>query len=1006
VAVCRVCGEENPERAKFCLNCATPLSEAPPSREQRKTVTVLFCDVVGSTALGESTDPEALRAILARYFEQMKSIVERHGGSVEKFIGDAVMAVFGVPNVHEDDALRALRAAVEMREAFPALGIDGRIGITTGEVVTGTEERLATGDAVNVAARLQQAARPGEILIGEPTLALVRATVEVEAVEPLSLKGKAEAVPAYRLLSLAGEAVRRHVAPMVGRSTELRRLRDAFDQAVGDSSCQLFTVLGTAGIGKSRLVSEFLAGLDGARVLRGRCLSYGEGITYWPVVEVLKQLEALPEEDAIRIPLEALLGGEHAVTTPPEAAWAVRKTLELAALDQPIVVVFDDIQWGEPTFLDLVEHVADLSRGTPILLLCMARPELLDARPAWGGGKHNATSVLLEPLPAEETGALVNALLAGADEALSVRIAEAAAGNPLFVEEMVELARDSGGEVAVPPTIHALLAARIDSLPREERIVLECGSVEGEVFHRGAVTALEPADRQIDARLVGLVRKELVRPETPTIVADDAYRFRHLLIRDAAYEALPKATRIELHRRFADWLEERGHDLVELDEIAGYHLEQACRYRRELGLADDAPLARRAHTRLAAAGRRALLREDYAAATNLLERAAAVSADELDVVLEDDVVFTLFVAGRIEEAGRRAARAAERSAAAGNTNAELCFRIGETLTRLYSDPEGVVDAVEALALGALPRFEAAGDDLGLCTACFALGQVAHTRLQGDTAAAAFEEALAHARRLGQQHRERYLKAWIAGTRFNGTAPVSDLIAWLEEEDAQDLHLGTFLALARAMAGQIEEARAELAAIRDGLAERGMTLYLAERQALESVELELLAGNPAAAVELGTEGCRLLEELGERGWLSTAAAQLGQALYALDRLDEAETWARRSRELGASDDLATQALWRQVEAKVLARRAHAEEAERLIREAVAIVDPTQHLDFRAGALVDLGTVLELVGKTEDARAALERALDLYERKGNVVMAMRTRATLEELHGISVARKAST
>jgi tetratricopeptide (TPR) repeat protein len=679
----------------------------------------------------------------------------------------------------------------------------------------------------------------------------------------------------------------------------------------------------------------------------------------------------------------------------------VRKTLELVAVDQPIVVVFDDIQWGESTFLDLVEHVADVSRGAPILLLCMARPELLDVRPAWGGGKHNATSVLLEPLPAEETGALASTLLADADATLSARIATAAAGNPLFVEEMVELARESGGEVAVPPTIHALLAARLDSLPREERVVLECGSVEGEVFHRGAVTALEPGDGQIDARLVGLVRKELVRPETPTLAAEDAYRFRHLLIRDAAYEALPKATRIELHRRFAEWLEERGQDLVELDEIAGYHLEQACRYRHELGLPEDAPLAERAHARLAAAGRRALLREDYSATTNLLERAAAVPADELDVALEVDLVRTLFVAGRIDDAEQRAARGAERAAAGGDPNAELCFQIEEVLNRSFSDPEGTTEALEALALGALPRFEVAGYDLGLCSACTALGLVAHMRLLGDTAAAAYEQALVHARRLGQQHRERYLKAWIAGTRFNGTAPVSDLLAWLEKEAEQSLSnpmVRTFVALARAMAGQIEEGRAQLAGVREALAERGMMLLLAENQALGSVELELLAGDPAAAVKLGTEGCRLLEELGDRGWLSTAAAELAQALYELDRLDEAETWARRSKDLGASDDLATQILWRQVEAKVLARRGEDEEAERLVREAVAIVDPTQHLDFRAHSLVDLGTVLELVGKTEDARAALKRALDLYERKGNVVMAMRTRARLEAPHGI--------
>ena len=994
MAVCARCGTENPDGAKFCHECGAPLAEAAVAREQRKVVTVLFCDVSGSTALGERIDPEALRGVMARYYEVAKTAIERHGGTVEKFIGDAVMAVFGVPLAHEDDALRAVRAALELRER---VDVDVRIGVNTGEVVTGGAEKLATGDAVNVAARLEQAAGVGEILIGAETYRLVRDVADVELLPPLEAKGKSHPLTAYRLRALTGESKRRSGSAMLGREHELELLRQAYERTRRESGCHLFSVLGTAGIGKSRLVTEFLAGLHGARVLRGRCLSYGEGITYWPVVEILKQLDGLPDQDALRVPLEALLGGEDAFTTPREAAWAVRKTLERAAGDCPLVVVFDDIQWGEPTFLDLVEHVADLSRGAPILLLCMARPELLDARPAWGGGKLNATSVLLEPLPAEETGVLVRALLVDGDEELTARIAEAAAGNPLFVEEMAELARDSGGEVAVPPTIHALLAARLDSLPREERVVLECGSVEGEVFHRGAVSALEPGEHEIDARLVGLVRKELVRPESPLLAADDAYRFRHLLIRDAAYEALPKTTRIELHRRFADWLESRGLGIVELDEIVGYHLEQACLYRRELGLTDDPEQAGRARATLTAAGRRALLREDHAAAMNLLERAEAVAADELDVALELDLVRTLFVSGRIAEAGQRAARAAERCAAIGDTNAELCLRIEEEYVRSFAQAEGVVESLETLALEALPRFEATGDELGLSTAYTAIGQVAHMRVLGDDAAAAFEQALAHARRIGLQRNELFLRTWIVGTRYNGTTPVPELIRWLEEEVQGPTTpiVDTFLALARAQSGQIDEARAQLAELLDALAERGMTLLRAERQALAAVELELLAGDPVAAVRLGTEGCRLLEELGERGWLSTAAAYLGLALFELDRLDEAQAAARRSRELGATGDIATQAFWRMVESKVLARRGDAGKAERLAREAVAIAEPTQHLDFRGAAHRDLATVLELVGKPDEARASFERALELYERKGSVVMADRIRLRLAEL-----------
>ena len=340
---CPACGRELPGEFPFCPFCAAPLS-APAEREQRKTVTVLFCDVTGSTELGERLDPEALRALLARYFEQMKQIVEHHGGSVEKFIGDAVMAVFGVPVVHEDDALRALRAAVEMRESFPELGIQGRIGVTTGEVVTGTAERLATGDAVNVAARLEQAAKPGEILIGAETLQLARDAAEVEPLEALELKGKARSLPAYRLLSVqGGEGFARHLeAPMVGRVTELRRLRDAFGQALGSRSCQLFTILGAAGVGKSRLAAEFLDSLEGTLIVRGRCLPYGEGITYWPVVEVVKQLPLAQTDSVVADTIGALLGEEQLVSSSEEIAWAFRKLLEAIANETPVVCVFDD----------------------------------------------------------------------------------------------------------------------------------------------------------------------------------------------------------------------------------------------------------------------------------------------------------------------------------------------------------------------------------------------------------------------------------------------------------------------------------------------------------------------------------------------------------------------------------------------------------------------------------------------------------------------------------------
>jgi class 3 adenylate cyclase len=571
VTACPACGKELPGEFPFCPYCTAALTGD--GREQRKTVTVVFCDVTGSTALGESTDPEALRALLARYFDCMRGIVESHGGTVEKFIGDAVMAVFGVPQVHEDDAVRACRAAVEMREALPALGVQARIGVNTGLVVTGTAERLATGDAVNVAARLEQAAAPGAILIGEETLRLVRDSVDVESVEPLALKGKAEPVPAFRLESVRAEPERGHGTPFVGRALESAALARVWERARGESRCELVTVVGEPGVGKSRLVGEVLGSLD-ERVVRGRCLPYGEGITYWPVVEVVKQLDALPGDPLAAAAVGSLLGESDHGASSDQIAWAFRKLLEEQA---PLIAVFDDIQWGEETFLDLIEATALMSQGAPMLLLCMARPELLERRPSWPG------VVRLEPLGAEDAQTLIGSEVSAE---LAERIAHAAGGNPLFISEMLAMSGERA-DVDVPPTLKALLAARVDQLDEAERLVLERGAVEGEVFHRGAVQALA-TDEQVTAPLTALVRHELIRPDRALFPGEDGFRFRHLLIRDAAYDALPKSVRSELHARFADWLVERGAEIVELDEIAGYHLEQAVRYKAELGREDPA----------------------------------------------------------------------------------------------------------------------------------------------------------------------------------------------------------------------------------------------------------------------------------------------------------------------------------------------------------------------------------------------------------------------------------
>jgi class 3 adenylate cyclase len=536
VQTCPPCGHANPADARFCNRCAAPLAPTP---EQLKTITVLFADVTGSTELGERLDPEALRRVMERYFELAQRVVTGHGGTVEKFIGDAVMAVFGVPTLHEDDALRAVRAAAGLRAELPALNselkrdfdatLELRTGVNTGEAVTATDDWLAVGDAVNVAARLEQAAAPGEILLGSQTVALARDAVLVEALRPLALKGKADPVPAYRLLEVrphAGSPRRRLDTPMVGRAHQLRMLEDAFANVVREQACSLFTMLGVAGVGKSRLSAEFVGGLP-ATVVRGHCLSCGDGITYWPVIQVVKQLVAAADLEGEPLaggqdePLaggqdEPLAGGrdeERAVRalldesapagSAGEIAWAVRKLFERSAARKPLVVILDDVHWGEPTFLDLVEHVADFSRGAPIMLLCLARPELLERRPAWGGGKLNATTVLLEPLNNAEAEELIAWLLPASsvtdpslpaspmsDPALRARAVEVSAGNPLFLEEIAASLASSEGNFQVPLTIQTLLAARLDQLDPFERRVLECGSVEGNSFHRSAVEAL------------------------------------------------------------------------------------------------------------------------------------------------------------------------------------------------------------------------------------------------------------------------------------------------------------------------------------------------------------------------------------------------------------------------------------------------------------------------------------------------------------------------------------
>jgi class 3 adenylate cyclase/predicted ATPase len=1023
---CATCGRENREGARFCDACGADLEARRPTGEQRKTVTVLFSDVTGSTALGERLDPESLRAVMARYFDLARTVVERHGGAVEKFIGDAVMAVFGIPTLHEDDALRAVRAAVDLRDGLIELNerllrdygtaLELRIGVNTGEVVTGTEERLATGDAVNVAARLEQAAQPGEILLGAETRVLVGDAVSVEPVEALALKGKTEPVAAYRLVEVRADTRRSQLGGvMVGRERELARLEAVLAQAIADRSCQLFTVLGAAGVGKSRLVYEFLLRLEGATIVRGGCLSYGEGITYWPVVGVLKQLlgdepdrelEPLGVDAFAGQAIRAVLGEGEAGSSVEEIAWAFRRVLEGVAVDGPLVVVFDDIHWGEDVFLDLVDHVADLSRDVPILLLCIARPELLDRRPNWGGGKLNATTVLLEPLAADDAAALATSLLDGAvaSEELQSRILEAAEGNPLFVEEMVALVRESpDGAITVPPTIHALLAARLDQLDPVERVVLERGSVEGRVFHRGAVQALSPSETQIVAPLTALVRRELLRPDRPQFPGEDAFRFRHLLIRDAAYDALPKSTRADLHERFAAWMDEHGNDLVELDEIVGYHLERAYRYRTELGPADEAAsaLADRAAGRLAAAGARAVARGDVKAATNMLGRAVdlspAGSAQRLSLLRP--LGRALHDAGEWDLAERFLMEAVDSATAADDRGARADAAVALTHLRLFQGSYASHASIRQDLDEAAAIFRELGDEGGLAQA---LGLGGQLRFWAGQSAAALEEldrAAQYARNVGDRKQESNMLHYTLLALMVGPTPAALALEKIDELrrrlqgdrqlEASALRCRGFLV---AFGGDLDGARQLTEAALTSAEDLGHKVSVAG-VALEIARIELIAERPEAAERAARLGVETLESMGDRGHLVTLAPVLADALVMQGRDDEAVPFLELSQRWALDDDIDPQIAWRRVKAKVLARRGDLEPAEKLGREAVAIANRTDWPHDTAMALEDLAEVLALAGRSTESVSVREDAVRRYEQKGNVVSAARLRAQLQ-------------
>jgi predicted ATPase/class 3 adenylate cyclase len=1070
VQTCSFCGGELPDEFRFCGYCGSALETGVTVlKEARKTVTIVFCDLKGSTNLGEALDSESLRELMSRYFERMSGILESHGGTVEKYIGDAIMAVFGLREVHEDDALRAVRAADEMKGALMDLSaelarrwgvtLENRIGVNTGEVVAGEPirgQRLVTGDAVNVAARLEQAAPPNDILIGELTYRLVEDSVEVVSVEPLSLKGKAERVAAYRLLSVsASEAHRRlHERPMVGRKAELEHLRSELAGARAEGEPRMVTVLGQPGVGKSTLLAALEASVaDEAQIVRGRCLSYGRGITFWPLLEIIRETAAILEDDSTEVAREKLLrlAKDEAVAETlasaiglsekqfavEETFWAARRLLEHLAASRPLIVVIEDLHSAELTFLNLIAGVLR-SGEAPILLVCLARHELLDIRDDWLD-LPRASGLVLEPLSSEEVGEVIDGILGAGEMAGTVRerILEAAGGNPLFVEQMLSMMIDDGvlvqdgdgrwsavaglRDLEVPPSIHALLAARLDRLKSEERWVLEPAAVVGLEFPRGAIDELVEGElkAQVGVRLSALVARELIHPAV-TALADEGYRFDHILVRDAAYGALLKRERAVLHERFATWAERtyaEHHRAAQLEEVLGYHLEQAVIYLQDLGPLDahGQQLRSGAAERLSAAGRRALARGDMTAAANLLRRAATLlpAKDLARIALLPDLGEALTEAGEFVVAQVVLDEAVDGATAAENlpllARAELMRLV---LKAHSSPPEEWSGQLESDSAAIVEVLEEAGDHAGLAAALRLLaltyGAAGRYEESADVAARAIE----HATVAGDERQRRNAACHYAQVATYGPTPVGEAMERCEEilthteGDMRTQGIVTgLLGRLEAMRGNFERARWLYNAGRAVLEEMGQSVAAASTS-LDSGAVEMLAGDPEAAERELRRDYAALQEMGEKVLLSTIVGELARAVYERGDHDQAEELSRTAEELAAEEDVISQALWRTVRARVLAPRGEHDAAHSLAEEAIELLRPTGELVLQADALLDLAEVLERSADGAAARRALDDALALFERKGDIVSAAATRDRINSLEAGPLSGSASS
>ena len=1010
---------------------AAPVAVVAPEEpvRARRPATIVFADVVDSTALGEDLDPESVHGILERYSEDARAIIERHGGTVEKFIGDAIVGFFGMDELHEDDALRAVRAAVELREsvwrlrdelAKSGIELDVKLAVNSGDLFVGAgggRETFATGDAVNVAARLEKLAEPGEILLGDRTYRLAEGALRAERLEPLTVKGHRAKVQAWRLLELADgrSAGGREETPFVGRTRELQTLRAAFDRARSERSCLLCTITGTAGIGKSRLAEELLREIgDSATVAIGRCLSYGEAITYHALVEIVQELAGedpdrriaelvdSPEEaELVTRRVRATMGQSRETATAEETFWAFRRLFEGAARERPLVAVVDDLHWGEPLLLDLLEYLVGFSSGVAIFVLCLARGELYETRPSWIVRSGLREVVQLGALDEDEAQRLVRSIGDGElDAEDAAEIVHTGEGNPLFLEQLVATRAEAGGAV-LPPNVQAVLTARVAGLDPAERTVLEHASVEGRNFRWSTVAAFLPEHEhaRLGQHLMGLVRRQLIQPDPAAFAGEDSFRFSHVLIREAVYEGLPKERCSDLHERLADRLAAENAE----DEVIGHHLEQAFRCRAQLGLAGprERELAVLAQARLEAAARKVLLGGDPHAAIDLLERAASLlppdDPDRLGVL--PALGAALFEGGRLVDADRVLQEAIDHDEADDLLRARA--RVEQQFVRIQA--EGAISGARQVADETLEVFELHGDELGQSRAwCL---KAAIDWMRGCVAAAdeSWRRAALHAERGGAERELFDILDWRVSAALYGPTPVDEGIESCGEigervRRSPVAYAETLYPLAalHAMRGEIDVSRSLLAESPEpDEPGRVYSAGLAQTEAL----VEMLADRPEVAEERLRTALGVLEQMGEKALLSSTAAMLAQALYDQGRLDDAEEAARLSRENAAGEDVSPQIVWRGVQAKILARRGETYDADTLAREAVEIAAATDFLTYHADSLSDLAEVLEAAGRAEEAREAVRSALDLYEEKGNLVSAGRARRRLEPGHDLS-------